>query len=219
MLQSKGLQVLDSLCLSYQMLDHLYDGLHVYVAGLKHDYLRLAPVYLRCWSIVDVVHRIREIAQCTPGLNVKCLEVRRFLGETTAAEHFRHYILHLHSEMANRPETLHPVWGSLSWVDVEEPTVSHIAFSASQVEKTTYTSCIWDTEEKKWVSTVSLGMRDCLFHFDPIVGACTQFRDFVLPWVHTRYASNVPADTRLPIASIRVVDSGTSNVVSTSPSA
>jgi hypothetical protein len=207
--QVKGLQFLDSFSLSFQMLDHLYDGLHAYIAGIKQDKLRLAPAYLRCWSIVDVVHRIRQITQSTPGLRKKQLEVKRFLNDTAAAEQFRNYIQHLRTEMENPPETPHPVWGSLSWIDVDDPTIAHVALTASQVEKTTYTSCIWDKQEKKWVSTVSLGIADCLFHFDPIVFACQEFKNFIMPWACSQFAENAYVDTVIPIVSIRIVDSPT----------
>jgi len=62
------------------------------------------------WQIVDSVHRVRELAQATPGMNQRDPAVRTFLAATTVAEEFRHYVQHLQRGLAN-PDHRFPVWG------------------------------------------------------------------------------------------------------------
>lgn len=72
------------------------------------------------WQIVDAVRRVRDLAQATPGVSQRDAAVRTFLGATTIAEQFRHYVQHLRGELAKPEVDRFPVWGSISWVSAQD---------------------------------------------------------------------------------------------------
>ncbi|HJW87537.1 MAG TPA: hypothetical protein VJ440_12970 [Candidatus Brocadiaceae bacterium] len=92
---------LDGLHYSFEILRYVYSSLHEACAKIKDDQEALIPAIWLCWSFVDVLHRIREIAQALPGLSGKDKELVSFLKETNLAEEYRHYIQHLRAELSN----------------------------------------------------------------------------------------------------------------------
>jgi hypothetical protein len=199
---------LDGLQYSFVILEHVYSGLHDTCSRIRSDHSALVPALWRCWSFVDVVHRIREITQALPGLSRKNAKLRAFLGATKDAEGFRHYIQHLRSELSKSPLNPSPVWGSLAWVDSANPASSHMVFTGAQIKDTKFTSCVFDRVECKWVSKVCLGVAGKSFNFDPIYEACLEFRDFVVPWAASTYKPGIRATGKPPIITISVVTLG-----------
>jgi len=195
---------LDGLALSFAMLEHIHADLHLVCAGVKADKQSLPLAFWQCWSFVDTVHRIREVAQAVPGLSSKTSELRLFLDATAIAQDFRHYIQHLRSELSKTPGNTFPVWGSLSWVDPTDPLLTHTALAGAQVGKTEYGGCVYDTVERRWVSTVSLSVERRSFNFDPIFATCQRFRTFVIPWLLATYAPGIQLQEELPVISTRV---------------
>lgn len=195
---------LDGLAMSFAMLDHIQSDLHTVCADIKANQQSLPLAFLRCWSFVDTVHRIREVAQAIPGLSVKTAELRLFLEATAIAEEFRHYIQHLRSELSKSPGNTFPVWGSLSWVDPTDPSLTHTALAGAQVGETQYAGCIFDTVERKWVSNVALSVEGRSFNFDLIFRVCMRFRDFVIPWLLDTYAPGIQLQEVLPVMSTKV---------------
>lgn len=195
---------LDGLALSFAMLEHIHAELHSVCASLKLNNASLALAFWRCWSFVDTVHRIREVAQAIPGLSAKNPELRFFVETTAIAEEFRHYIQHLRSELSKSPGNNFPVWGALSWVDPIDSLVTHTALAGAQVEETKYVGCVFDTLECKWISKVSLSIAEHSFNFDPIFATCLRFRDFIIPWLRSTYAPGIHLQEHLPIVSARI---------------
>src|SRR5450759_2252123 len=101
---------LDGLHFSFEMLEHANDGLYEICVRVKTDPAALAPALWRCWSVVDIVHRLRELAQAVPGLSKRSPDLVTFLRATQVAEKGRHYIQHLRSELSNGANPF-PVWG------------------------------------------------------------------------------------------------------------
>ena len=60
---------LDGLYYSFELLKHVYPDLHTTCSQIKKDPPALIHALWRCWSFVDLVHRVREIAQALPGLS------------------------------------------------------------------------------------------------------------------------------------------------------
>jgi hypothetical protein len=195
---------LDGLALSFAILQHIHADLHVVCANVKSNKDALSPAFWRCWSFVDTVHRIREVAQAVPGLSTKTPELRLFLDATVIAKEFRHYIQHLRSELSNIPGNTFPVWGSLSWVDPEDPMLTHTVLAGARVGETQYTGCVFDTVERQWVSKVSLSIIGHSFNFDPIFAACMRFRDFVVPWLLATYSPGFKFEEEVPVISARI---------------
>ena len=197
---------LDGLQYSFKILEHIYPSLHEVCAQVKVDHASLIPALWRCWSFVDVVHRIREVAQAVPGLSKRNKELVTFLEATKLAEEFRHYIQHLRSELSKITVNPFPVWGSLAWVDPDNPACSYVVVFGSQVNGTSYTGCVFDTVEGKWVSQVCLGVNDKSFNFDPIYEACLKFRDFVIPWALSTYNPGIQMIAELQIVTIQLLE-------------
>jgi hypothetical protein len=72
---------------------------------------------LDAWSLVDVIKRLRSVLEHTPGLT-SVHTLRRFLQSTEHVPYFRHYIQHLEEKTAEVAPTGHPIWGSVSWVQL-----------------------------------------------------------------------------------------------------
>ncbi len=195
---------LDGLAISFAMLDQIQQDLHMVCAAIKDNKKSLPGAFLRCWSFIDTVHRIREVAQAVPGLSSKTAELRLFLDATAIAEEFRNYIQHLRSELSKVPGNTFPVWGSLSWVDPNDSLLTHTALAGAQVGETHFVGCVFDTVERKWVSNVALSVNDLSFNFDPIFMACTRFKDFVVPWILAKYAPGIQLREELPVMSARI---------------
>lgn len=132
------------------------------------------------WQIVDTVHRVRELAQTTPGIRQGDAPVRTFLGATRIAEQFRHYVQHLRGELTKREVDRFPVWGSISWVSADDQAVVFTAVTGAVPAGTEISGGVYDTVERKWVSRVSLSIRGVVFNVDPIVEATMTFCDHAL---------------------------------------
>jgi hypothetical protein len=144
-----------------------------------------APGILRAmslaWTLVDIVHRSRELAQALPGLGKKEPAVREFLAATQLAEDFRHYIQHLRSELAKPSIGPFPVWGSFSWVDSEG--MCHTACQGTLLPNTSFSSCVFDREEGRWVSKVALSIHSVSFNIDPICESTVRFCRYAQEWI------------------------------------
>jgi len=195
---------LDGLAISFGMLEQLQQDLHMVCVSIKNNRQSLPGAFLRCWSFIDTVHRIREVAQVVPGLGNRTTELRVFLAATDIAEKFRHYIQHLRSDLSKVQGNTFPVWGSLSWVDPDDSLLTHTALAGAQVGETRFVGCVFDTVECKWVSKVALSVNDLSFNFDPIFMECTRFRDFVIPWILAKYSPGIQLREEHPVMSARV---------------
>ena len=198
---------LDGLHYSFEILRYVYSSLHEACAKIKDDQEALIPAIWLCWSFVDVLHRIREIAQALPGLSGKDKELVSFLKETNLAEEYRHYIQHLRAELSKREVNPFPVWGSLSWVDPKDSSCTHTVFIGAQISSTSYSGSVFDTVERKWVSKVCLGVREKSFNFDPIFEACTRFQKYIVPWALSTYKPRIRLIAKVPIVTMQVVES------------
>src|SRR5262245_144033 len=114
-LDLRKLRCMDGLHYSFQMLELSHDSLWTICCGIPGDNFNAVRGLASCWSFIDSLHRIREIAQAVPGLGRKHPEMRAFLDATELAEEFRHYIQHLRGELSHDPPNSFPVWGSLAW--------------------------------------------------------------------------------------------------------
>ena len=198
------IRCLDGLDMSFAMLEHIYAELHATCARIRTDKHQLAPAFWRCWSSIDTVHRVREVSVSVPGLGAKTPQLKMFLSATSIAEGFRHYIQHLRKEISKSPGNTFPVWGSLSWVDPDDASLTHMVMAGAQVGETSYVGCVFDTVRRCWVSNVALNVNQLSFNFDPIFDECMKFREFVIPWLLEKYSPGVQVREELPISSVRL---------------
>jgi hypothetical protein len=204
-LQLRRLRCLDGLHYSFQVLHLSYESLWPACCAIPKDNANAIAAISCCWTYIDALHRIREIAQGTPGLSVKHAEVRVFLDATALAEKMRHYMQHLRGELNRDPPNPFPVWGSLAWVDPDDRSLSYMALLGCQFPGVQITGCVWDTHNACWVSNVCLGIADSSFNFDTMHAAAKRFEAFVLPDILNSLPEEVRRHDVLPIHKIKVV--------------
>jgi len=73
-----------------------------------------ASAVLDAWSMVDSIHRLRELLQQMRGLR-RSPELRAFLERTKGFEDLRHIVQHLRQEINALAMMGSPVWGQISW--------------------------------------------------------------------------------------------------------
>lgn len=203
-LDVRRLRCIDGLHYSFQLLALSFEPMWGLCCDIPADNGKVARALSCCWTFIDSLHRIREIAQCVPGLGSKHPEMRAFLSTTEAAEDCRHYIQHLRGELSKRPPDPSPVWGSLSWVDRDDPLACHTAMLGAQIPGTQFTSCVFDSYEGRWVSRVCLAVSGRPFHFDLMAAAAERFKEFVMPLLLERASERVAFHDKLPITTLRI---------------
>ena len=179
----RKLRILDGMYVSFRMLEHYHGQMYPACVSIGRDRAATISALTACWGFIDAMHRLRELTQATPGLGVKGVEVRRFLSATALAEDSRHYVQHLREELNRTDAPPDPVWGSLSWVDEHDPLKAHTAVVGAQLPGVQYQSAVFDRQELRWVSKVSLGVGGRSFNFDPLFDEAMRFERFVIPWL------------------------------------
>jgi hypothetical protein len=200
----RNLKCFDGLYYSFEILEYNYKELYKKCASIKTNNKNLIPVLSMCWSIIDSIHRIREISKAIPGLSRRNKNLISFLNKTELAEVYRHYIQHLRKELSKKNLNPFPVWGSLSWVDPEDESTSHLVIFGSQIGGTNYASCVYDQIKRKWVSRVCLSIENYSFNFDPIYQESMSFKNFILPWIKSNYKPGIDIKGKLPIISTKL---------------
>jgi hypothetical protein len=206
-LELKKLRSTEALHYSYELLALSHHSMWPACCRIPEDNSQLVVALAACWTFIDSLHRIREIAQGAPGINSRSAEMRAFLSATTLAEEYRHYIQHLRREVANDPPSNFPVFGSLSWVDPEDPYRCNLALLGAVMDGVSYTSCVYSTSKGGWLSKVCLGVADHSFNFDVMWDAAIALKSYLLPLL----TANAPVQwppAQLPLLSTRIDPSG-----------
>jgi hypothetical protein len=190
---------LDGLHYSFEILQQAYSDLYPTCQKIKNDPGALPAALWRAWSVVDAVHRIREITQGIRGLSGSNQQLKDFLGATAVAEDLRHYIQHLRKGLGKKDVNPYPVWGTLSWVDPEVPIVSYTVLSGARVNITHFPGAVYDKLHRQWASKVCLSADGKSFNFDPVYQACMTFRDFILSWILSTFKPGIQVTTKPPV--------------------
>lgn len=115
----------DGIRYSVEMADFAYTRLTKTLWDLSNkseQEFSMVPTFLDAWSIVDSVHRLRELLYQLPGLKKKkSYGVKIFRQKTAAVEDLRHIVQHLRKEIDSMASNNWPVWGSLSWFALLDP--------------------------------------------------------------------------------------------------
>jgi hypothetical protein len=75
-----------------------------------------ATAMLDAWSIVDGVHRVRELLRMTPLLKRSAPALEIFRRESQCVDDLRNRVQHLNQEYAAPEGPAGPAWGHLTWV-------------------------------------------------------------------------------------------------------
>jgi hypothetical protein len=116
----------------------------------------LATILLDSWSLLDVLHRVREIAVQCPLISTKTPCVQIFLRKTKSIEELRHHVQHFRSGIHKLPETTSPLFGTISWVSSSNPKKSFSFISGYLHPDIESDSCTYDTYENKYCQQILL---------------------------------------------------------------
>lgn len=85
----------------------------------------VASAFLDAWSMVDSIHRLRELLLATPKMKKRGPLLEVFMRATSAVEPLRNRVQHLKGDLVN-PKLGHlPVWGTLGWLWIIDASLSH----------------------------------------------------------------------------------------------
>jgi hypothetical protein len=197
---------LDCIHYSLEVLNIQYNDLNSILAKLKpSDSSQIIRALAVSWSIVDSIHRIREVAQNIPGLGGDAPQLKSFLYDTRIVDVYRDYIRHLRNELSKTDLDKFPVWGSFSWIDNEDKKTCHTAFTGSVIGNVGFGSCVYDRHERRWVSKAAICIKNCVFNIDPCYESAKQFCRFILDWIKSVKAGQINEKKGIPVVSAQFV--------------
>jgi len=198
------IKILEALSFSFGVLKYNYNNLYNNCIDIPNSNENLIAALSSCWSIIDSVHRIREISQAIPGLSKKNNDLKIFLASTKKAEDFRHYFQHLRSELSKIPPNGFPVFGSLSWIDNEDITKCHTILLGAKVGKQSHYSCPFDTRNNRWATKVCLSINKTSFLFDPVFAVSKNFHKKIMSWIKDTFDKEIKVKTKIPILTSQI---------------
>lgn len=197
---------LDCIHYSLAILNTQYNDLSSILAKLTpSDSDQIIRALAVSWSIVDSIHRIREVAQNIPGLSGQTPQLKSFINDTNIVEDFRGYIQHLRNELAKIDLDNFPVWGSFSWIDKDNQEICHTALTGTVIGNIGVNSCAYDLHERKWVSKAVLAIKGRVFNIDPCYESAKQFCGFVLDWIKKVKTGQINEKKGIPVISAQLV--------------
>ncbi len=75
-----------------------------------------ASVFLDAWSLVDSIHRLRELLRAFPNMSKRGGLLKVFLQATSGVRTLRNHVQHLGGDLVNRDLGHLPVWGIIGWI-------------------------------------------------------------------------------------------------------
>jgi hypothetical protein len=111
------------------------------------------------WSIIDSIHRLRELLEQMPGLKKNVPELQLFLRRTAPVEDLRHFFQHFRTEIESFVERGMPLWGTISWAYANPATglpETHTIVPGTFFDGAWVATCTFDTQEGKFVERVLL---------------------------------------------------------------
>jgi hypothetical protein len=124
----------------------------------------IASALLDIWSLIDSIHRIRELIQQTPSLP-KLTQVGIFLRSTNLFPELRNHIQHLRNEIPAIGLTSFPLWGAVSWVPSFSKNTCYTALTGNFIHGVQAMTCTFDTQERCFPSKLMVfagGASECM---------------------------------------------------------
>jgi len=199
-------RILDAVNFSELSLVTQHALLEQAIASISEDEPEsIVRAMMTAWAIVDCVHRVRELAEGTPGLGKSCAERSRFLDATKVCHDFRNYIQHLRQELLKPDLDEFPVWGSFSWVDPSDQSTCCTVLTGTRVGKVSVQSCVYDRLERRWVSRTTLCLGRASLNIDPVVEETKAFCHFIQRWILGQKSGQIQIQYRLPIIRTKII--------------
>ncbi len=115
-----------------------------------------ASAFSDAWQLIDIVHRVRELAQQNPAIREREPKTQVFLRSTKSVEDLRHYVQHFRSGIGELPAVSSPIFGFLSWVSALDDQKCFIAWSGTILPATETWSCFYDRVDRRFVQRLLL---------------------------------------------------------------
>lgn len=81
----------------------------------------VACAFQDAWSMIDSVHRLRELIFATPNMQKRGPLYEIFVRTSAAVEQLRNHVQHLKGDIINPQLANYPIWGTLGWLWVVDP--------------------------------------------------------------------------------------------------
>lgn len=117
----------------------------------------IAEAFSDAWQLIDLLHRVRELAQQNPIIREREPASQIFLRSTTPVEELRHYIQHFRTGIPNSPDVTSPLFGFLSWVSENDASTCFTLSSGFLLPATSTFSCTYDAVEKRFLQKLLIG--------------------------------------------------------------
>jgi hypothetical protein len=129
---------------SVEITDIAYNRLRTVLAEFspsdsdrKDKHLLFSTALQDAWTIVDSIHRLRQLITRTPGIKQKVPALEVYKRKTAVIQKLRHAVQHLDTEIPSLLKQNLPIWGVLTWVKVQD-CEKGILFSCALVPGTVY---------------------------------------------------------------------------------
>lgn len=130
---------LDGIRYSAAMIDLSYGRLKVTLHQLASEHPVngcFAAAFQDAWSIIDSVHRLKQLLNKMPGMKRATSNFKLFARRTSNVKELRNRIQHLGDGMRSLAMAGSPVWGTLAWISVvelEPPRLCLCTLSAGRI--------------------------------------------------------------------------------------
>jgi hypothetical protein len=146
------------------------------------------------------------MSQAIPTLNQDDRHVRKFLSNTKLAENFRHYVQHFRNELLESKYGKFPVFGSLSWIDNEDNMRCHVAIIGSQLNGIKHSGLVYDRQNNRFISRVSLSRGNESYNFDLMYNATLEFKRFIIDYLDQKSVLQEADEDSITIFTYQIMD-------------
>lgn len=111
------------------------------------------------WTIVDSIHRLRQLVRHVPGLKQKLPEVQLFLRRTSSIEDLRNFVQHFATEIHEFVEKRMALCGVLMWAPINDATENAATYTIAPgtfFHGANAGTCTFDTVEGRFVERLVL---------------------------------------------------------------
>lgn len=157
-------------------------------AGQAPD--QIASAISDAWTMIDSVHRLRELLSQAPGLKKSEPELQIFLRGTHDIEGLRHFYQHFRNEIDFFVSAGMPLWGTLSWIHTDVATGENTNFTivpGTFFSGATVYSCTVDTMEMKYVQRIAFYAGSAMVDLAVLAERVEKFVTWYLNWYQEKF--------------------------------
>lgn len=145
------------------------------------------------WSIIDSIHRLRELLEQLPRLKKNTPELQLFLHRTSPIEDLRHFFQHFRTEIDSFVEKAMPLWGTISWSTTNSDTglpQTHTIVPGTFFHGAWFGSCTFDTHEGRFIDRVVLHAGPQKVDLADLEDYVNEFMSWYLEWYELKFTGD-----------------------------